>query len=135
MLLFLISIPSTGFWWRLLFSLKFPGKVGAEEKGDASLLLYQHALSSLPPIWFMDPPREEDESRPPPASSWQPAKAGRAWWDAPLGLRRCLSFLLHLPHSDPLEWDEGSCVEKLNLFLWFSLPLQLHLRGRHRLVA
>lgn len=99
-----------------------------EEKGDdASPLLYQHTLSSLPPIWFMDSPGEEDESHPPSALSWQPAKAGPAWWDAPLGLGRCLSFLLHLPQFVPLEWNGESSVEKLTFFFVFSLPHQLRL--------
>lgn len=94
-----------------------------EEKGDdASPLLYQHTLSSLPPIWFMDSPGEEDESHPPSALSWQPAKAGPAWWDAPLGLGRRLSFLLHLPQFVPLEWNGESSVEKLTFFLCFLFP-------------
>lgn len=58
----------------------------------------------------------------PLASSWQPAKAGPAWWDAPLGLGRCLSFLLHLPQSVPLEWDGGSSVEKLTFSCGFLPP-------------
>lgn len=104
-----------------------------EETGDKPTALSAHILFSS--IWLMDPPGEEDESHPPLASSWQPAKAGPAWWDALLGPGRCLSLLLfHLPQSVPLEWDEGSRVEKLTLLLWFSLPIQLHLHSRHRLL-
>lgn len=135
LVLVLSSDPSAGFWGRLFPSLKFPGEAGAEEKGDASPLLYQPALSPLPPIWFTDPLGEEDESHPPPpASSWQPAKAGRARWDAPLGLGRRLSFLLplHLPQSIPLERD-GETVWRNSPFGVVFLPPPLHLHGRRRL--
>lgn len=35
-------------------------------------------LSALSPIWFMDPPGEEDENHPPLPLSWQLAKTGPA---------------------------------------------------------
>lgn len=129
-LVFLSSIPHTGSCSRP-FPLKFPGETGAEEKGDAGPLLYEHRLSSLPPIWFMHPLGEEDESHPPPASSWQPAKAGPAWWDAPLGPGRCLSCLLRLPGSVSLEQGGGAVQRNSPFSAVFSLP-QLHPRGRHR---
>jgi len=79
---------------------------------QARCFISMHFLFFLPSgLWIL--PGGEDESRPPPASSWQPAEAGPAWWDALLGLGGCWSSLLLLPQSVPLEWDGGRSVEQL----------------------
>lgn len=86
-------------------------------------------LSSLSPIWFMDPPGEEDENHPPLPLSWQLAKAGPAG-GLHSGTWKMFVFLLHLPQSVSLEWDGRNSVETLAFFVVFSPP---HVHGRHRL--
>lgn len=120
-LVFLSSIPHMGSCSRPFPLSSFQARQERRRKETAGLLLYERTLYSLPPLWFMDPLGEEDESHPPPASSWQPAKAGPAWWDAPLGLGRCLSHLLLLYLSGPVPPGQGGGAVQRNSFLWFSL--------------